>query len=247
MAHPLWTKLSAFEFDAQQATLTFTRRLARDNGWSAELAKRVVDEYRRFLFLSQVAGHPVTPSDEVDQAWHLHLVYTRSYWDELCGRVLEQPLHHGPTRGGPVEGGKFEDWYERTLGSYREWFGEAPPEDIWPSSRERFGRAPTYRRISLLDCLIIPRRLLSRVAVAILTLLVALGTSGFIADISPLAIVIGVVVLVLLILIPMLIASAGRGGRRSDGSGCGGGGGCGGDDTTGGDSGCGSGCGGCGG
>ncbi|MEK6230809.1 MAG: hypothetical protein N2A42_03075 [Luteolibacter sp.] len=33
-------------------------------------------EYKRFVALAMLAGHPVTPSEEVDQAWHLHLVYT---------------------------------------------------------------------------------------------------------------------------------------------------------------------------
>ncbi len=42
------------------------------------------DEYRRFAFLAATAGHPVTPSDAVDQAWHLHLTYSRDYWDRFC-------------------------------------------------------------------------------------------------------------------------------------------------------------------
>ena len=124
--HPVWRKLIEFKFDDPETTLTFTRRLARENSWSPALAERVVAEYRRFLFLTQVAGHPVTPSEEVDQAWHLHLVYTRSYWEELCGKVFGQALHHGPTKGGIREGAKFEDWYERTLASYRAWFGDPP-------------------------------------------------------------------------------------------------------------------------
>ena len=87
------------------------------------------------------AGHEVTPSDEVDQAWHLHLTYTRSYWDGLCDAVLGRALHHGPTKGGQAEGDRFENQYERTLASYRAAFGEEPPEDIWPPSAVRFGEA----------------------------------------------------------------------------------------------------------
>lgn len=51
------------------------------------------------MYLAVRANHPVTPSDEVDQAWHLHLTYSRSYWDEFCGAVLEEVVHHDPTRG----------------------------------------------------------------------------------------------------------------------------------------------------
>jgi hypothetical protein len=103
----LYERLAAFEFDKADAAFPFSARLARDNGWSREYAAAVLEEYRRFLFLAVAAGHPVTPSDQVDQAWHLHLLYTRSYWDDLCGDVLQRPLHHGPTRGGTAESEKF--------------------------------------------------------------------------------------------------------------------------------------------
>jgi uncharacterized protein (TIGR04222 family) len=89
----------------------------------------------------------VTPSDQVDQAWHLHLLYTESYWDGLCRGVLGRPLHHGPTRGGVREAAKFHDWYGRTLDSYRRLFGSEPPADIWPPAAERFGRDRHFAQV----------------------------------------------------------------------------------------------------
>ena len=153
----LLARIEAIELDHAGASLPFSARLARDNGWSPDFANRVVAEYRRFVFLAAVAGHPVTPSDEVDQAWHLHLVYTRSYWDELCGEVLGFPLHHGPTVGGPAEGRKFDDWYTRTLDSYRRLFGVEPPADIWPPSVERFADADRFRRVNTADHWVVPK------------------------------------------------------------------------------------------
>ena len=144
----LWRKLDSFDLDGD-AAFSFSKRLARDNGWTHPFALRVAKEYKKFLFLAATAGHPVTPSDEVDQAWHLHLVYTRSYWDELCGEILGFPLHHGPTRGGAQEGEKFGDWYARTLRSYQQAFGEEPPREVWPESRVRFGQANGFRRVNL--------------------------------------------------------------------------------------------------
>lgn len=144
----LWARLEAFDMDLSGASLPFSARLARDNEWDEEFAARVVLEYKRFVFLAMRANHPVTPSDEVDQAWHLHLCYTRSYWDEMCAQVLGGPLHHGPTQGGRAEGEKFADWYEKTLDSYREWFEIEPPREIWPPSAERFGLAPHFRRVN---------------------------------------------------------------------------------------------------
>src|SRR5262249_49181435 len=69
----------------------------------------------------------------------LHLIYTRSYWDDLCGRVLGRPLHHTPTQGGPTEQAHYVDLYEKTLASYERLFGEAPPTEIWPAAAQRFG------------------------------------------------------------------------------------------------------------
>lgn len=102
--HPLWQALSIYRVGPEGAALDFEARLARENGWSAAYAARVMDEYRRFLFLTMTAGHMAVPSEAVDQAWHLHLAYSRDYWDRLCGQVLGTPLHHGPTEGGPDEG-----------------------------------------------------------------------------------------------------------------------------------------------
>ncbi len=184
----LWRKIEGLVLDAASAQLTFTQRLARDNGWSADYARRVVGEYRKFLFLAACAGHPVTPSDQVDQAWHLHLVYTESYWNDLCREILGRPLHHGPTRGGSAEGAKFRDWYDRTLESYAKFFQRPPPADIWPSAAERFGDAPHFRRVNARRHWIIPKprwtgRLktlaVARAIVAALLILVLAGCSTF--------------------------------------------------------------------
>jgi hypothetical protein len=63
----LWARLIALDLDGQ-ATFSFSKRLARDNGWSLAFARSVVLEYKKFVYLAATCGHPVTPSDEVDQA-----------------------------------------------------------------------------------------------------------------------------------------------------------------------------------
>ena len=131
----LWARLETMEIDPPDATTRFHHRLKQYNKWTDEFAGRVTKEYRRFLYLAARAGHPVTPSDTVDQAWHLHLIYTRHYWEELCGKILGLQLHHEPSAGGAVESSKFERQYERTIESYQAAFGEMPPADIWPMCR----------------------------------------------------------------------------------------------------------------
>jgi hypothetical protein len=70
------------------AEMRFVDRLARENGWSGHHAAAVYQEYLRFLYLAGTSAGPLTPSDAVDQAWHLHLLYSRHYWEVLCGRIL---------------------------------------------------------------------------------------------------------------------------------------------------------------
>jgi hypothetical protein len=132
-----WKRIEAFDPDDPDAGLPFSSRLAREQGWTHAEAARAILEYKRFLYLAVAAGHPVSPSEAVDQVWHLHLLYTRSYWKRLCGEVLGCELHHEPTQGGTEERGKFADWYERTLASYRHHFREEPPADLWPSPQQR--------------------------------------------------------------------------------------------------------------
>jgi len=127
----LWKRISKFQIDDSGSSFTFTQRLARENGWSIEYSIRVVDEYKKFLYLAMTSSVSVTPSDEVDQAWHLHMLYTESYWDELCGKVLEREIGHGPTKGGNSERVKYNDQYNKTLALYKSEFGVDAPEDIW--------------------------------------------------------------------------------------------------------------------
>ncbi|WP_298190781.1 hypothetical protein [Novosphingobium sp.] len=156
-ASPLWQALSTYEVGPVDADLSFTQRLARENGWTAKHAARVFEEYRRFLYLAGTATHPVTPSDAVDQAWHLHLTYTRDYWERLCPEVLGRALHHGPTKGGRAEGERFFEQYAQTLRSYEAAFGPAP-EDIWPDARRRLLIDPKARRVHPREVLILPYR-----------------------------------------------------------------------------------------
>ena len=154
---PLWHRLEAFKIDALSSDLTFTQRLALENGWTMDFANRVIDEYKRFCYLALRAGHDVTPSDQVDQVWHLHLSYSRNYWDEFCPEVLQSELHHGPTKGGQAEAEKYYDWYKDTLESYERISGDRPPEDIWPSPLARFAKAEAMRRVDT-DAFLILRR-----------------------------------------------------------------------------------------
>jgi hypothetical protein len=167
----LWHRLEAYAIGPSDAALTFTDRLARENRWSREHAARVIGEYKRFCYLACTAGHEVTPSDAVDQAWHLHLTYSRDYWQRFCPEVLRADLHHGPTAGGQAERSRYYDQYAATLASYDRAFGTAPPRDLWPPARRRFQIDPKGVRVNPHDVIIVPRSGVVLIVIAVAALL----------------------------------------------------------------------------
>ncbi|NRD19612.1 hypothetical protein HNV08_06100 [Winogradskyella eckloniae] len=133
----LWHKIKNFEIDDIDASFTFSDRLARENDWSIEYALRTILEYKKFIFLIAVSDYPQTPSDQIDQVWHLHLLYTESYWIELCTNTIQKQIHHGPTKGSE-ERTLFKEQYVKTLDLYASIFNEKPPNDIWLDVDTRF-------------------------------------------------------------------------------------------------------------
>ena len=135
----LYQRLQMYELHDPDHEIGFVDHLMRNNGWSHGFALRAIEEYKRFVFLAMVADHPVTPSDQIDQVWHLHLLYSDAYWNDFCPRVLGRPLHHQPARGGAEQRQHFQLLYRATIASYRTYFGD-PPVDLWPPVDVRFGR-----------------------------------------------------------------------------------------------------------
>ena len=198
----LWNKLLAFNIGNKNASLSFAQRLARENNWTLAYSERVIVEYKKFLFLTVITNESQSPSDQVDQAWHLHMTYTRSYWIELCQELLNHEIHHCPTEGGTQEQQKYHQLYRNTLLNYEQYFG-ALPEDIWPDVEKRFTDAHQFIRINKTSYWLIPRwHLLTPkwLAVGMIPALLA-ACSGAAGD-SPnnLSLFIGIGVLIVLII-----------------------------------------------
>lgn len=110
------------------------RRLRDKHGWSEAFLSVAVREYRRFLYLAAVSDSQISPSPVVDQVWHEHLCFTRSYWEELCRDTLHKPLHHEPDEDRARNRARFGRLHQL----YRVEFGHAPPVEVWaPRSRLR--------------------------------------------------------------------------------------------------------------
>ena len=243
---PLWLGLANMRIEPAGAALTFATRLARENGWSMSYASAVLEEYRRFLYLAATSPAPVTPSDEVDQAWHLHLAYSRHYWDVLCGEILQRPLHHGPTEGGADESARYRRQYEQTLQLYRVTFASEPPAAIWPSAAVRFFGG--WLRVDRTRYWLLPKTLSKWPAIA--------GAGSLVAACSavaggPASVALWAVAFLALLSVPLIAAAAfsSHKGRKKDSGSCGVEGSFSSSDCNdGGTSGCGGGgCGGCGG
>lgn len=126
--------------------LSFVNRLARENNWSQNFARRAIREYIKFVYLCSISLKALTPSDEVDQVWHLHLQFCLNYQE--MNNLLPRPLWHGPTKGGKEEGEKFDDWYNYTKSLYKTTFNQSPPSDLWPENYQRFNISPKAIRVN---------------------------------------------------------------------------------------------------
>lgn len=141
-----WARIQRHAIGGEDVESVFAARLAREQGWSESQAADAIEEYRRFVFLSGVAGHEVTPSQRVDAVWHLHLLFTRDYWGAFA-ETLGGALHHDPGVRA-ADAPRHRDQYRQTLDSYECWFGPAPT--AWwprPASRPVAPAARATRRI----------------------------------------------------------------------------------------------------
>ena len=132
----LWARIRGFPIDDPDAVIKFSDKLAMENNWSAGFTRRAIEEYKRFIFLCSISPTGASPSEVVDEVWHLHLTYTRNYWNEFCRQTIGKEIHHHPSKGGASEKERFQNWYKETIELYRDVFGESPPIDIWPPQAE---------------------------------------------------------------------------------------------------------------
>jgi hypothetical protein len=173
----LYSKIEAFKFDEPNTQLTFAARLARENGWNPTYTNRVIEEYKKFIFLCCTSATAVTPSDPVDQAWHLHLTYTKSYWHNLCRDTLDKDIHHNPTKGGIDEQEKFSGLYDGLHTSYLQKFGCPPPTDIWHDNKTRFNDTD-FRRVNLRRYWLVRKQSPKHWAIAMQLLIMVIAICG---------------------------------------------------------------------
>lgn len=149
MTHPsLWKALNNFQIGEPNVPLTFQRKLADRFNWSSEFTTRAVDAYKKFIYLSAISIEPVSPSAVIDEVWHLHLVYTQSYWKEMCGEILHKEIHHNPGNGRKGENEEYQQIFMQTCTLYLQEFGEHPDPEIWFVSKDKMKRKPWLKGLN---------------------------------------------------------------------------------------------------
>lgn len=242
----LWQKLTEFKLDDPSSDFNFSTRLARDNKWTLAYSLKVIQEYKKFLYLCCSGYGQITPSDAVDQAWHLHLTFTKSYWTDLCKKTLQKEVHHNPTKGGSLEKEKYASCYDTILVAYKTEFGANPPKDIWPDNESRFSNI-NFKRINLSEYWLIKK---PEFSISYLIFPIGLFVIGLFIQSDNSVPWVSLIFCFLLFLFIIRAARRSRRGKRggsSDNRGDGGFWGCSSDDSGCSSSGCSSGCSGCGG
>ncbi|PKF75182.1 glycine-rich domain-containing protein [Chryseobacterium sp. PMSZPI] len=127
----LWKRIQEYSLDDPDVDFPFSKKLAKEENWNLDFTKRAIEEYKKFVYLCCILPKGASPSQIVDKVWHLHLIYTQSYWEDFCPNILRRPLHHHPSKGGKNENTKHQNWFLDTLKSYKEVFQCEIPRDIW--------------------------------------------------------------------------------------------------------------------
>ncbi len=139
------------------AEISFSAKLQSEQfGWSKEYAERVIAEYRKYFFLLCTTEKAVSPSADVDQAWHLHILYSHSY-REWCETFKGTFIDHTPSRGGAEQTEYYKEMYQNTLIKYRQVFNTEPPADIWLSTEEKFQKTSRVCWVDMSKFHVIPQ------------------------------------------------------------------------------------------
>ncbi|MGU3560554.1 glycine-rich domain-containing protein [Methylobacterium radiotolerans] len=124
----LWARILHWH-DRLASDGAFTTRVRTALAVDGHAVSEAILEYLRFAYLAWTSPVGSTPSRAVDEVWHAHLLFTRSY-ETFCQETRGHLLHHEPGDGETDEA-RFREAYLATLDRYRAEFGE-PPIRWWP-------------------------------------------------------------------------------------------------------------------
>ncbi len=94
-------------------------------GWSADVARRIECDYKRFLFLTVTSTTPIVPTKNIDKLWHAHILDTQKYAHD-CEVLFGAFLHHFPYFGlrGDRDRANLSAAFSTTSRAWRDTFGD---------------------------------------------------------------------------------------------------------------------------
>lgn len=102
-------------------------RLMKIEHWSERSAAKILQQYKNFLYLQKKYSDQqhITPSLEIDEVWHAHILYTKDY-AEFCQHFFGRFLHHVPQKPGVASDSetKVEQDFSATQELYKQEFGD---------------------------------------------------------------------------------------------------------------------------
>ena len=99
-------------------------------GWNEDYTNQVIYEYDRFMLL-RYENQNLSPSDDIDNLWHYHILDTYSYYT-YCIKKFGKIIHHNPADSLNQEARKIR--LANTHIKYFEKFGNFAFEKVWIST-----------------------------------------------------------------------------------------------------------------
>ena len=124
----LWAALSDHPFPIKGARDGLSARVLKIGRLGPRRTRTAMDAYRRFLYLSAIAGSEVTPPPLLGEIWRIHALDHANYTEGLVRGVLCRPMPDAFAPPLPLS----HPAHRRTRALYREEFGQSRPSTLWP-------------------------------------------------------------------------------------------------------------------
>jgi len=106
-------------------------KIVKDNALPESIVDEAILEYRKYMILLRIGFQELTMcSQEVDEVWHAHILFTQSY-AKFCRQAFGGFVHHDPIIN-LIPVAELHDVTEAFFGAYREMFGK--PSQLWRNS-----------------------------------------------------------------------------------------------------------------
>lgn len=115
--------ISIFPFIIQKLCLSIENG---GKGWDKQRADLAVDWYKRFLAVRAEGYVGLVPTLDIDEIWHLHILYTKDYRQD-CDRIFGRYLDHQPSDGSSETKKKLRAGFQKTTHLFKVYFNEVPP------------------------------------------------------------------------------------------------------------------------